>query len=243
MNVIDIMDVAKTQDLVVAKGAGVKRNRSGRITRTKILDAAEQAFADKGINGASLREIMMAAAVNIAAVNYYFGNKDDLLKAVVRRRAVQINGARMVLLDEAYRENGGVPSIDGWMDAFIRPFIDAEGNKDPGWRNFTRVLNWMATAQGQDPLCQEIIDETYGAMRQHFLNALGAALPDLPPEDVAWRYQCSVAVLRASVMARDRAAAIPGGVIDPKDIQRALDHIVAFLRGGLTAPATYAGKS
>ena len=42
-------------------------------TKTKILDAAEILFADKGFNGTSLREITSQAEVNLAAVNYHFG--------------------------------------------------------------------------------------------------------------------------------------------------------------------------
>lgn len=220
----------------MAKGAGVKRNRSGRITRTKILDAAEQVFADKGINGASLREIMIAAEVNIAAVNYYFGSKADLLKAVVARRSSLINGTRLSLLDEAAAQNGGTPTIDGWLHAFIAPFIDAEGSDDAGWRNFMRVLNWVATAQGHDTLCAEIIQETYGAMRQRFLDALAGAMPELSVEEVNWRYYSAVTVLRTVVVARERAE-VASAPVETMDLPRLMAHIVRFLRGGLTAPA------
>ena len=54
-------------------------------TKNKILDAAEQLFADQGFNGTSLREITGAAGVNLAAVNYHFGSKKELIKAVMSR--------------------------------------------------------------------------------------------------------------------------------------------------------------
>ena len=54
-------------------------------TKNKILDAAEQLFADKGFNGTSLREITSLADVNLAAVNYHFGSKKELIKAVMSR--------------------------------------------------------------------------------------------------------------------------------------------------------------
>ncbi|MCD6074821.1 MAG: hypothetical protein K0Q70_1704 [Rhodospirillales bacterium] len=219
----------------MAKGSGVKRNRSGRITRTKILDAAEQIFADKGVHGASLREIMIIAEVNIAAVNYYFGSKADLLKAVVARRAALINGARLSLLEEGLRKSGGVATMDQWLHAFVQPFVEVEGSNDPGWRNFMRVLNWVATGQGQDKLCQEIIQETYGAMRQSFLDALAAILPELSVEEVNWRYYSAVTVLRTVVMARERAE-LAGAPVDIADLNHMIAHVVPFLRGGLTAP-------
>ena len=226
---------------ITAKGSGVKRNRSGRITRTKILDAAEQVFADKGINGASLREIMIVAEVNIAAVNYYFGSKADLLKAVVSRRSALINGARVTLLEENIAKNNGISTIDGWLRAFIAPFVEAEGSADPGWRNFMRVLNWVATAQGHDVLCQEIIQETYGSMRQTFLDALAAALPDLSSEDVNWRYHCAITVLRTVVVARERAASPLGNFMDASSLDHMIAYIVPFLRGGFLAPPSGVG--
>jgi AcrR family transcriptional regulator len=221
---------------VMAKGAGVKRNRSGRITRTKILDAAEHVFADKGINGASLREIMIAADVNIAAVNYYFGSKADLLRAVIARRASLINSTRLSLLDEACAKNGGTPDIDGWLHAFVTPFVDAEGSEDPGWRNFMRVLNWVATGQGHDALCAQIIQETYGVMRQRFLDAFAAAMPHLSVEEVNWRYYSAVTVLRNVIVVRERAE-LAGAPVNTTDLTHLMTHIVPFLKGGLTAPA------
>jgi len=240
------MDVAvraqrlRRRTVVMAKGTGVKRNRSGRITRTKILDAAEQVFADKGVNGASLREIMIVAEVNIAAVNYYFGSKADLLKAVVSRRSALINGSRLLLLEDGIRKSGGVPTIDQWLHAFLQPFVDAEGSSEPGWRDFMRVLNWVATGQGQDKLCQEIIQDTYGAMRQSFLDTLAAIMPELSVEEINWRYYSAVTVLRTVVIARERAE-LAGAPVNLADLNHMIAHVVPFLRGGLTAPAMARG--
>ena len=240
MDVVARAHRLRRRTVVMAKGTGVKRNRSGRITRTKILDAAEQVFADKGVNGASLREIMIVAEVNIAAVNYYFGSKADLLKAVVSRRSALINGSRLLLLEDGIRKSGGVPTIDQWLHAFLQPFVDAEGSTEPGWRDFMRVLNWVATGQGQDKLCQEIIQDTYGAMRQSFLDTLAAIMPELSVEEINWRYYSAVTVLRTVVIARERAE-LTGAPVNLADLNHMIAHVVPFLRGGLTAPAMARG--
>jgi AcrR family transcriptional regulator len=54
-------------------------------TRTRILSAAGQVFADKGYRGATIRDICQAAEVNLAAVNYYFGDKQHLYVEAVRQ--------------------------------------------------------------------------------------------------------------------------------------------------------------
>ena len=51
-------------------------------TRERILDAAEELFAEHGFEGVSLREITRLAGANVAAVNYHFGSKDRLIDAM-----------------------------------------------------------------------------------------------------------------------------------------------------------------
>ena len=48
-------------------------------TKQKILDAAEKLIAEQGYAATSLRQIIADAGVNLAAVHYHFGSKDELL--------------------------------------------------------------------------------------------------------------------------------------------------------------------
>src|SRR6201981_224204 len=54
------------------------------ITRECILKAAERLFADRGYEETSVRAIVTKARVNQAAINYHFGGKDGLYRAVLR---------------------------------------------------------------------------------------------------------------------------------------------------------------
>ncbi|MFB9862679.1 TetR/AcrR family transcriptional regulator [Rufibacter immobilis] len=51
-----------------------------------LLEVAERVFGELGYEGASTRVLAQEAGVNMAMLNYYFGSKDGLLKAVVERR-------------------------------------------------------------------------------------------------------------------------------------------------------------
>ncbi len=53
-------------------------------TRTKLLEAAGQVFAEQGFHTATVREICSRAGANVAAINYYFGDKVELYEQVLR---------------------------------------------------------------------------------------------------------------------------------------------------------------
>src|SRR6187401_3377009 len=78
-------------------------------TKARILDAAETLFMEQGFEGTSLRAITAAAGVNLAAVNYHFGSKEELFEAVLTRRLDPMNQQRVDLLSRYEVEAGGEP--------------------------------------------------------------------------------------------------------------------------------------
>ena len=57
--------------------------RPSKITRMQIIKAAARIFAEHGYEGASIRSIVANADVNQAAINYHFGSKEGLYRAVL----------------------------------------------------------------------------------------------------------------------------------------------------------------
>lgn len=51
-------------------------------TRQRILDAALDLFGERGLTGATVRDIAKRAKVNVAAISYHFGGKEELYRAV-----------------------------------------------------------------------------------------------------------------------------------------------------------------
>lgn len=60
-------------------------NAKEKDTKEKILDVANELFAEKGFNGVSIREIAKLADVNLSAVNYHFTNKENLYANVFQK--------------------------------------------------------------------------------------------------------------------------------------------------------------
>ena len=55
-----------------------------KISKERILQEAEALFAERGFYAVTIREITQAARCNLAAVNYHFGNKQNLYMEVFR---------------------------------------------------------------------------------------------------------------------------------------------------------------
>jgi len=109
-------------------------------TKNKILDAAEVLFADKGFNGTSLREITSLGEVNLAAVNYHFGSKKELIKAVMSRYMNELS-PRLESALSTLCQNDIQPTLNDVFSAFIEPLLHLNEFKENGTSTFFVLLS------------------------------------------------------------------------------------------------------
>src|SRR3989339_1028627 len=86
--------------------------------RHRILEAAGKVFAEKGFKDTTVREICRKAGVNLASVNYYFGDKERLYLEAVRRAHP---GNPDVLAEEPWPEDAP-PAVK--LRLYIRRFVE-----------------------------------------------------------------------------------------------------------------------
>jgi AcrR family transcriptional regulator len=104
------------------------------LTRERILDRAEALFAQKGYRAVSVREITSAAECNLAAVNYHFGNKENLYLEVFRSRWVP----RAIRVQESFRKSlarQGSLSEAKVVRALAQAFVDGPLSDDERLRH------------------------------------------------------------------------------------------------------------
>jgi len=104
------------------------------LTRERILDRAEVLFAQKGYRAVSVREITSAAECNLAAVNYHFGNKENLYLEVFRSRWVP----RAMRVRESFRKSlarQGSLSEAKVVRALAQAFVDGPLSDDERLRH------------------------------------------------------------------------------------------------------------
>jgi AcrR family transcriptional regulator len=202
-------------------------------TTTRIVNAAERLFIRDGIDATSLRAVTREAGVNVAAIHYYFGSRDELLRAVLDRIVTPVNERRLVLLDQALAANKGRPlGVEEILRIFLLPDLEAvERLRDRG----VEIAHFVARAYAApSPTLKRLIEEQFGECSSRFLAELARALPAIDRAELEFRFLCIV-----SVIVRLFGAATPRGItggMDTADIASALDRIVGFLAPGLAAP-------
>jgi AcrR family transcriptional regulator len=204
-------------------------------TKTLILDAAEQAFADLGFDAASLRHIISVAGVNLAAVHYHFGSKDAMIEAVFARRIGPLNDERMRLLEamESSGNKGPLP-LEGVIEALVGPALRLSRDEARGGQVFMRLLG-RTVAEPSESL-QKMLNQQFGPLVQRFMDAFHRALPKLPPVELFWRVHFIVGAMAHTMCDPQNLRNVSGGLCDCDDTEGIIQRMVVFLAAGMRAP-------
>jgi AcrR family transcriptional regulator len=202
---------------------------SSASTKERILASAEALFAQRGFEGASLRQLTAAAGVNLAAVNYHFGSKDKLVEEVFKRRLDQLNARRLAALKQVL----GQPetTLEDVLAAFIRPALDL--SHDGGGSLFMRVLA-RAFAEHDDSL-RRFLSDNYGHVMRQFTAEFARLLPDLSKEELYWRIDLVTGAL-THAMSGFGIIQRKSDVSETVHREQTAAHLIRFAAAGLSAP-------
>jgi len=203
-------------------------------TKNKILDAAEYLFADKGFNGTSLREITSQAEVNLAAVNYHFGSKKELIKAVMSRYmnelSPRLESSLQVLCDSDQQ-----PTLVDVFSAFIEPLLSLNDYKENGTSHFLQLLGRGYTdSQG---FLRWFLTTQYPNVISNFVDAVQKAYPELTPEEIFWRLHFTMGTVVFTMSSSDALIDIAESDFGKKmDISGVIRKVIPYVAAGVAAP-------
>jgi AcrR family transcriptional regulator len=110
----------------------------GEATKARILEAAERLFAERGVDGVSLREINTAAQQrNNVALQYHFGNRDGLIEAIAAKH-LQRDLARQDELYALAEREGRIGDFRSMVEVLWRPMAESIG-LGPSERAWLRI--------------------------------------------------------------------------------------------------------
>ena len=172
-------------------------NDAAPAPRDRIVAAAEELFAIKGMHGAPLREIARKASINVNLVSYYFPEKEDLFNAVVDVRATQLNEYRARLLDRLDEEHSPRPApVAEIIHSLIHPFFVLRAQDTDGWSRWTQLIN----RETGTPLWTQAMSRNLAPVLRRYLFTLHRAIPGAGRADVLFLLELAT---RAMVLAAE----------------------------------------
>ena len=177
-----------------------QRDRKNQQTRIALIRAAEKLFAERGIDHVAISDIAEAAdQKNRSAVNYHFGDKTNLLYAVLERHSEPIQNRWLVEI-QTLSDNNKL-TIEAVM-SMLTSSIVGKLNDDDGGPYYLQICTQML-AHPKFPLFEAPVRVTPGAVR---MAQEVHRLASVPPELLLLRMQRVMATLYQSVFDYTRSS-------------------------------------
>lgn len=209
---------------------------NARPTKLKILDAAEELFAEYGFSETSLRQITKNAEVNLASVNYHFGSKKELIRAVLERYL------KVLVPDIAgelasLKRRSQQPTLEEVFAVFVRPILSLDQQRANGTRILLQLLG-RGYADSQGHLRWFFITH-YGDVLDTFVGLVQRANPQLTKSELFWRLHFSLGTFVFAMSSSDALMDISRVDFNEEiAIDGVIKRIIPFIASGVGAPAS-----
>ncbi|MGL5834402.1 MAG: TetR/AcrR family transcriptional regulator [Waterburya sp.] len=193
-------------------------------TKERILVIAERLFAERGFAGTTLRNVVREAGVNLAAVHYHFGSKEELFRAVVQRFARPVVEQELKLLAELASQSKK-PSVEAILMAVVQPSLEILSQDDD-----QRLIQaqFMGRCRTEPEPVQSIAYGEFAPASQAFLDMLQKVLPEQSPAQLSWKFDLVITALVRVLMEAGKPHALLKSNCS-EDIQATTHQLVAFL--------------
>lgn len=192
-------------------------------TRASILDAAEQLYAERGFGDVTLRDIVAAAGVNLAAVNYHFGSKDELIAELFVTRGIATNRERLAELKAAETAGNGRADVRAILRALVGPTL--RGCLGPA-NEQSAAARFMTRASIEAvPPIRRIKNREVDHLRK-FAAAMRRSLPDCDEADLYWGLHFALAMAHQTIRDNERLTRLSEGHCDVNDVDAVIERIV-----------------
>ncbi len=207
---------------------------NAQTTKLKILDAAEELFADHGFSETSTRQITKKAEVNLASVNYHFGSKNELIQAVIERYLEVLVPNIDVELTGLKNDNPN-PTLEEVFSVFIRPILSLNQQRKNGTSILLQLLGRSYTDSQRH--MRRFFLGNYGDVVAKFVALVYKAQPGLSPSEIFWRLHFTLGTVVFTMASSDALMDIARADFDEQiAIEGVVKRLIPFIAAGVSAP-------
>lgn len=205
-------------------------SKRAMATSLSIIDAAERLFAERGYDGASVRDIAKAAGAQIASVSFHHGSKEALFQRVVERRASELSQMRLDALAAAKARNETL-TLKTVLSAFLRPYLEKAGAGDPQWLAYARLVAMVSADIRWHEISERCFDPTAGI----FIAEIARLFPDADKAAISVAFVFSVSAMLSLSTSRWRIEALAAASGKQASMEQLSNDLERFCEAGIRA--------
>ncbi|MCW8108530.1 TetR family transcriptional regulator [Alteromonas ponticola] len=196
-------------------------------TKVRILNAAEMLFAEQGFQQTSMRQITAKAEVNLASINYHFGNKKNLIQSVLQRYF----DALMPLVEQSLLASR-TETVHTVLERLVKPVMSLNKLRPDGTEIFVKLLGrGYNETQGH---LRAFIMAHYGATISKLIAMIKNCLPDIQDEEVFWRLHFALGSFVFSMSSSQALKEIAESDFHQQvNMEDVIRHLVPFVACGI----------
>jgi AcrR family transcriptional regulator len=198
-------------------------------TKERLLVAADRLFFSRGYAAVSTRDLTEEAGVNVAAINYHFGSKENLYREALRQRLAGIARKKLAVLKEAIGEKDPPD-----LRAVVRAFVASHLEDILASREAERFANIVCAEMSEggmalDMLVKELVTPVHRTMK----DAVMRARPVLSDREATLCIVSIIGQVLHFIRAREVVKKLTGSGYSREFVEEIVDHITEFSLKGI----------
>jgi AcrR family transcriptional regulator len=211
------------------------RNHKARVREAsiaRILDAAEQLFAEFGYHGVTLKDVAARVGVSSTLIHYHFKGKESIYEAVWARRAPLSARNRLEAMRRYAEEAGDNVTVEGALHAWIDTDLNLQIDDAEQWASFGKIAAQANSAAGWGA---EKMTKYFNPVVLALIDLLKKAMPDCDEETNYWGYHLESGAMTHNMARTGRLDELSHGLCSSSDFEAIKHYMATFMAAGFHA--------
>jgi len=211
------------------------RNHKARVREAsieRILDAAEQLFAEFGYHGVTLKDVAARVGVSSTLIHYHFNGKESIFEAVWARKAPISARNRLEAMRRYEEEVGDAVTVEGALHAWIDTDLNVQLEQTEQWAAFGKISAQANSAAGWGA---EKMTNYFNPVVLALIELLKKAMPDCDEETIFWGYHFVSGAMTHNMARTGRLDELSRGLCSSDDFASIRKHMAKFMAAGFHA--------
>lgn len=206
------------------------RAREASIER--ILDAAEQLFAEFGYHGVTLKDVAARIGVSSTLLHYHFKGKESVYEAVWARKAPLSARNRLAAMRHYAEEVGDNVTVEGALAAWINTDLNLQIDDAEKWASFGKIAAQANSAAGWGA---EKMTNYFDPVAFALIELLKKAMLHCDETTLFWGYHFLSGAMTHNMARTGRIDSLSDGLCESDDFVSIRAHMVEFMAAGFKA--------